>query len=229
MMWVIVVVSMLAPAAMAQQQPSQPSQPPRKTLKEVLLPDTVRYFRIILDVSGGLSGALRPIDQRIPVNEIHRKGGLDGTLSIRATANDLISVGVQTGFITLSQSTFRDSITRVGTRVTAVYPAMNTALYAIPVLVQADIQKWNFHLSAGFGMYYLLSSTQLTSEALPQYRDDAPTINGGWEMGYSVGLGYLFYLSPNLTLGPQAEWHYIPDEPKSIFLAQLKCSYTIRF
>lgn len=201
----VLIVLWLFPAILCAQEPPK---------KRFLGLDSIRYFRVIMDVGGGFSGSQRP-EYSAWLQEQYRRGGLAGTFSIRATANDLLSVGIKTGFLTLSRSGYKDTLFR-GTTI----PSLNAALYSIPILLQVDVQKWNFHLSGGFGAYYLYSKFNFPNES---------DVSGGWFMGYSLGFGYLFPLSNNLTLGPQGEWHYIPDESKHMLLLQLKLSYTLRW
>lgn len=133
------------------------------------------------------------------------------TLRLMWKPEHLVSVGIETGYIPLSQANSKGQIK----------PGEvdgNAQLTAIPAIVVFAMEKYNIELSAGIGMYSLQLYGKSSKNVVVE--------NSALEMGYMFSGAYSIPMG-DFALGLELKYHAFTDRDIQMFIPNIRLRWNM--
>jgi hypothetical protein len=165
--------------------------------------DSLSSAKLFLEIGLGVSDELAADQQNIyPATT----SGFSLSSNIGYKFNSFFGCSLESGFIRLSH--YSDENNGI----------VNMTLNAIPIQANVIIYYSNFHLSASYGMYNLLSNLNALGDI---------SQSSSWNDGYSASLAYTYYLTDSFYLSGEFEYIYITNIDRNILRIQVYFGYGI--
>jgi opacity protein-like surface antigen len=164
-------------------------------------------FEISLNPGALYSKVARTIS---PDSSDYVPGGPAGTLRILWHPDNILSIGLEAGYLRLSQlRVYADDV---------IPDQSAIVLYAIPVLGVAEIEVLGLDLSAMIGAYKY--TVDLGSRG-------AKESSSQWETGMGLGLGKSLKLAEAFRVGLDLRYYHIPERDVHALSASLRIQYNL--
>lgn len=133
------------------------------------------------------------------------------TLRVMWKPEHLVSVGIETGYIPLSQANTKGQIKPDEVD-------GNAQLTAIPAIIVFSMEKYNVELAAGIGMYSLQLYGKSSKNVVVE--------NSSLEMGYMFSGAYSFPMG-DFALGLELKYHAFTDRDIYMFVPNIRLRWNM--
>lgn len=166
--------------------------------------------RLRLIVGGGYGFRLNKVDAPTADVDISTSSP-GGTLRLMWKPEHLLSVGIESGYLPITQATAKGNIK-------PDEADGNANLTAIPALLIFSMEKYGVELSAGLGMYSLRVRGKSNKGSLE---------NSAVEIGYTFSGAYTLELSNSLGIGAEVKYYAFTDRDIVMLFPQLRLEWTV--
>ncbi len=144
----------------------------------------------------------------------YSRSGLPVGLRIMWEPDNLLRVGIESAYLKLSSFEKQGIETKYGTT------NAKASLNAVPILLIFSMNKWNFDISTGLGVYYLYATF------------DAKLINsvqqsGEWDMGFLLSIGYTYPFDGPFSVGANLKYYSISERQEYLISPQISLKYNV--
>lgn len=161
----------------------------------------------------GTIGVTRYEDNPTRFSTTNRFRGFTGLLRAMWHPDHLLSIGVTSGYIVLSEETF------VSGTAGLLESESEVQLTAFPILLTFAMQPGNLQVGAGVGAYMLTSATRIAGEEKFTSSD--------FELGVHTWAGYDVDLFSGFSVGPEVSLHVLSNRGIGAFHAGIRVQYDL--
>lgn len=163
----------------------------------------------------GTIGVTRYEDNPTRFSSTNRFRGFAGLLRAMWHPDHLLSIGVTSGYILLSEETFASGTAGL------LESESEVQLTAFPILLSFSMQPGNLQIGAGVGAYMLTSATRIAGEEKFTSSD--------FELGVHTWAGYDFDVFSGFSVGPEVSLHVLSNRGIGAFHAGIRVQYDLLY